>query len=31
VSPEQFRRHVLNLLMLIASIGVLRAGVELFT
>ena len=31
VSPEQFRRHVLNLLMLIASVGVLRAGVELFT
>lgn len=31
VSPEQFRRHVLNLLMLIASISVLRAGVELFT
>jgi uncharacterized membrane protein YfcA len=31
VSPEHFRRHVLNLLMLIASISVLRAGVELFT
>jgi len=30
-SPEQFRRHVLNLLMLIASISVLRAGAELFT
>jgi uncharacterized membrane protein YfcA len=29
VSPEQFRRQVLNLLMLIASIGVLRAGLEL--
>ena len=29
VSPEQFRRHVLNLLMLIAGISVLRAGVEL--
>ena len=31
VSPEQFRRHVLNLLMLIASISVLRAGVDLVT
>ena len=31
VSPEQFRRHVLNLLMLIASISVLRVGAELFT
>ena len=29
VSPEQFRRHVLNLLMLIALISVLRAAVEL--
>jgi uncharacterized protein len=29
VSPEQFRRHVLNLLMLIASISVLRALIEL--
>lgn len=29
VSPEQFRRHVLNLLMLIAAISVLRAVVEL--
>ena len=28
-SPEQFRRHVLNLLMLITSISVLRAAVEL--
>lgn len=30
VSPAQFRRHVLNLLMLIAAISVLRAVVELF-
>ena len=30
VSPEQFRRHVLNLLMLIAAISVLRALVDLF-
>ena len=29
VSPRQFRRQVLNLLMLIAAISVLRAGVEL--
>ncbi|WP_448172832.1 TSUP family transporter [Rhizobacter fulvus] len=29
VSPAQFRRHVLNLLMLIAAISVLRALVEL--
>ena len=29
VSPQQFRRHVLNLLTLIASISVLRAMVEL--
>ena len=29
VSPAQFRRHVLNLLMLIASISVLRAGLDL--
>jgi len=29
VSPEQFRRHVLNLLMLIAAISVLRAGLDL--
>jgi uncharacterized membrane protein YfcA len=29
VSPQQFRRHVLNLLTLIASISVLRALVEL--
>lgn len=29
VSPEQFRRHVLNLLMLIASISVLRAALDL--
>ena len=29
VSPAQFRRHVLNLLMLIAVISVLRAGLEL--
>ena len=29
VSPEQFRRHVLNLLMLIAAISVLRAIIEL--
>ena len=30
VSPAQFRRHVLNLLMLIAAISVLRALVDLF-
>ena len=30
VSPAQFRRHVLNLLMLIATISVLRALVDLF-
>jgi uncharacterized protein len=29
VSPEQFRRHVLNLLMLIAAISVLRALLDL--
>jgi len=29
VSPAQFRRHVLSLLMLIAGISVVRAGVEL--
>jgi uncharacterized membrane protein YfcA len=29
VSPQRFRRHVLNLLMLIASISVLRAAIEL--
>ncbi len=29
VSPAQFRRHVLNLLILIASISVLRALVAL--
>lgn len=29
VSPAQFRRHVLNLLLLIAAISVLRALVEL--
>ncbi len=29
VSPAQFRRHVLNLLMLIAAISVLRAAIEL--
>ena len=29
VAPETFRRHVLNLLLLIAAISVLRAGVKL--
>lgn len=28
VSPEQFRRHVLNLLIVIAALGVLRVGID---